>query len=113
MDTTANIQSPLALLFNSGCAQMQGSDVESKGDNLASSGKARIRTQAQQNCVHIMQDILHIDGLVQDCSNSSAIAMELLQSCSKPLIYIFIWIYNAEIEWSYDHLISTMGGFFY
>ena len=24
------------------------------------------------------------DGLVQDCSNSSALAMELLQSCSKP-----------------------------
>ena len=26
------------------------------------------------------------DGLVQDCSNSSAWAMELLQSCPKPLI---------------------------
>ena len=24
------------------------------------------------------------DGLVQDCSNSSALAMELLQSCTKP-----------------------------
>ena len=24
-----------------------------------------------------------IDGLVQDCSNSSALAMELLQSCTK------------------------------
>ena len=30
----------------------------------------------------------HIDGLVQDCSNSSASAMELLQSCTKPSIYI-------------------------
>ena len=29
----------------------------------------------------------YIDGLVQDCSNSSALAMELLQSCTKPLIY--------------------------
>ena len=29
----------------------------------------------------------HIDGLVQDCSNSSALAMELLQSCAKPSIY--------------------------
>ena len=28
----------------------------------------------------------HINGLVQDCSNSSALAMELLQSCNKPLI---------------------------
>ena len=27
------------------------------------------------------------DGLVQDCSNSSASAMELLQSCTKPSIY--------------------------
>ena len=28
----------------------------------------------------------YIDGLVQDCSNSSALAMELLQSCTKPLM---------------------------
>ena len=28
-----------------------------------------------------------IDGLVQDCSNSSALAMELLQCCTKPSIY--------------------------
>ena len=27
-----------------------------------------------------------IDGLVQDCSNSSVLAMELLQSCTKPSI---------------------------
>ena len=26
----------------------------------------------------------YIDGLAQDCSNSSALAMELLQSCTKP-----------------------------
>ena len=25
-----------------------------------------------------------VDGVVQDCSNSSALAMELLQSCTKP-----------------------------
>ena len=30
-------------------------------------------------------DIDEIDGLVQDCSNSSALAMELLQSYAKPL----------------------------
>ena len=28
----------------------------------------------------------HIDGLVPDCSSSSAVAMELLQSCTKPPI---------------------------
>ena len=30
----------------------------------------------------------YIDGLVEDCSNSSALAMELLQSCTKPSIRI-------------------------
>ena len=28
-----------------------------------------------------------IDGLVQDCSNSSALAMDLLQSNTKPAIF--------------------------
>ena len=31
-----------------------------------------------------MKSCYHIDGLVQDCRNSSALAMELLQSCTKP-----------------------------
>ena len=30
--------------------------------------------------------MLYIDGSVQDCSNSSALAMELLQSCAEPSI---------------------------
>ena len=30
---------------------------------------------------------LNIDGLVQDCSNSTANALELLQFCIKPSIY--------------------------
>ena len=29
---------------------------------------------------------LHLDGLVQDCTFSSALAMEILQSCTKPSI---------------------------
>ena len=33
--------------------------------------------------------IPYFDGLVQDCSNSSELAMELLQSCTKPSIYSF------------------------
>ena len=44
--------------------------------------------------IHFAQNIyikyLDIDGLVQDCSNSSANALELLQSCIKPLIYISV-----------------------
>ena len=31
----------------------------------------------------------HVDGLVQDCGNSSALAMELLQSCTKPSMYSY------------------------
>ena len=34
----------------------------------------------------------YIDGLVQDCSNSSALAMELLQSCTKPSISVSVLI---------------------
>ena len=37
--------------------------------------------------VHILLGTLHIQGLAQDCSNSSALAMELLQSCAKPSTY--------------------------
>ena len=33
--------------------------------------------------------IPYFDGLVQDCSNSSELAMGLLQSCTKPPIYFF------------------------
>ena len=36
----------------------------------------------------------HIDGLVQDCSNSSVLAMELLQFYAKPLI----WHHGASIS---------------
>ena len=32
---------------------------------------------------------LHIDGLAQDCSNSSALARDLLQSCAEPSNYAF------------------------
>ena len=38
----------------------------------------------------------HIDGLVQDCSNSIANPLELLQSCTKPLIYKH---HSASIHW--------------
>ena len=36
--------------------------------------------------VHLLIKIFNSDGLVQDCSNSIANALELLQSCAKPLI---------------------------
>ena len=37
----------------------------------------------------------YIDGLVQDCGNSSALALELLQSCTKPSIYINVFESNG------------------
>ena len=39
------------------------------------------------NVLIIQELIPYINSLVQDCSNSSANALELLQSCTKPLIY--------------------------
>ena len=36
---------------------------------------------------------VHVDGLVQYCSNSSALAMELLQSCTKRIDVMYChWI---------------------
>ena len=42
---------------------------------------------------------LGIDGLVQDCSNSSVLAMELLQSCTKPSILLFPIQNNIISSW--------------
>ena len=35
-------------------------------------------------CLQLTSDYIYIDGLGQDCGNSSALAMELPQSCAKP-----------------------------
>ena len=50
-------------------------------------------------------DIDFIDGLVQDCSNSSALAMELLQSCTKPSIFTTMFLAGhvgsrEQMSWS-------------
>ena len=53
-----------------------------------SSGGARCPQQPSAGMLHQGGEssaISQIDGLAQDCSNSSALAMELLQSCTKPL----------------------------
>ena len=77
--------------------------------------------------------ILHIDGLVQDCSISSANALEILQSCNKLFTCAFhfsarlnittqmcedllniwchltcMWIPIIKMRGSYDHLIFIM-----
>ena len=42
----------------------------------------------------------HIDGLVQDCSNPSALAMELLQFCAKPSICLSTIVTLHQCQWS-------------
>ena len=39
--------------------------------------------------LHCVDLFKQIEGTVQDCSNSSALAMELLQFCTEPSKYIF------------------------
>ena len=39
-------------------------------------------------CLYLLGPVPDVDGLVQDCSNYSANALELLLSCIRPLIYI-------------------------
>ena len=38
----------------------------------------------------------YINGIVQDCSISSVLAMEILQSSTKPLIF---WLATKEADW--------------
>ena len=47
-----------------------------------------LNVMRRYNSGKLHYELNNIDGLVQDCSNSSALAMELLQSCTKPSIYI-------------------------
>ena len=49
----------------------------------------------------------HSDGVVQDCSNSIANALELLQSCIKPSIYIWILlaVVKTRSNWTVLHAV--------
>ena len=42
---------------------------------------------AEKKDIQGIKERIYVDGLAQDCSNSSALAMELLQSCTKPLMW--------------------------
>ena len=75
-----------------------------------------------------------IDGLVQECSNSIANALELLQSCTKPpkwrmknkYIHIEIcdvithpypnvsgWLAKTWLIWKYNYLLQKYIGYLY
>ena len=66
-------------------------------------------------CISTMsafRQCLHFDGLVQDCSNSSANALELLQSCTKPsicsvdgVVTQFSDSYVTRLQWVMMHII--------
>ena len=51
------------------------------------------------------------DGLVQDCTNSIANALELLQSCAKPLIYNpkyqVVKYIKPVLRWIFPSIINT------
>ena len=52
----------------------------------------------------------YIDGLVQNCSNSIANALELLQSCTKPLICFTHLSYTLFQDAPYTEVISGKAG---
>ena len=52
---------------------------------------------------HVSYFKLHIDGLVQDCINTSANALELPQSCTKPFILVHWVIENNHEYWLSYH----------
>ena len=60
----------------------------------------------------------HVDGLLQDCSISSALAMEILQSCTKPLV-LPVWVKFSNpflsLQWFHDsnHQLARQRIFFW
>ena len=73
----------------------QGYSLRSKGVNSSRPGEPYLSPLPESPLVQVMawclfdkfRSHIHINGLVQDCSNSIANALELLQSCAKPSIY--------------------------
>ena len=55
-------------------------------------------------CCTCAMAVPYIDGLVQDCNSSSALAMELPQSCTKPPIlgWSYDWIIKCYIQPKYE-----------
>ena len=58
----------------------------------------------------------HINGLVQDCSNSSALVMELLQSCTKPSINIrcrVLFLLSPDIHQNIGNRATAQATYFF
>ena len=57
--------------------------------------------------------LFHIDGLVQDCSNSIANALELLQSCTEPSMwssYVETLVNQVNLQSVNDTTINSSQG---
>ena len=67
--------------------------------NHDSSGEYKYKIQSSLAVKPIISKmfIQYMDGLVQDWSNSSVLAMELLKSCAKPSIYTPSLAHEVEI----------------
>ena len=91
---------------------------------VTTSVQGSARHSGQSSCPHnqrwVLSLILHvllfrrntmawrnINGLVQECSISSELAMEILQSCTKPLIYFHL--ISFFIEMALDDKIYSHG----
>ena len=78
---------------------MSGEDARSLQHHTETTTTTCSSTAAGQQAIQSMRDLWrslllsHNNGLVQDCSISSALALEMLQSCTKPLIY---WQYKCK-----------------
>ena len=48
----------------------------------------------------LVRQHLHIDGLVQERCNSSALAMDLSLSCANPSIWVWSWRCGCLVTWS-------------
>ena len=69
-----------------------------------------------QFSVYCCSDLPHIDGSVQDCLNSSALVMVLLQSCTEPSIWNMprknfkqidcVWKIHVTLPWVTKHEIN-------
>ena len=59
--------------------------------NISGSGTWLYMNVYEQSMILMHYLYSYIDGLVQDCSNFIVLAMEILQSCVKPLISYYCY----------------------
>ena len=74
----------------------------------------QLRVYSANVCMAFLHIHSHFDGLMQGCGISSALALEVPQSCIKPSIYLFLTIFTPCIlmcAWSSLHEVGNKGYF--